>query len=464
MNKKTIFVLTIFFILIFHQYVWAQGREDDVLTRIPGEMQRADFWISKLVNPDKVIMNSGEITVFNEQIRKALPKVVINLSKYPSSLTDNQLKEIIDNIPFPTEDRYLNGQKVTQDYYTKLKNQMNLSDIKRKNKILYALTVKRTNMRVLPTNDVSLTEPDDLEFDMFQDNALEGAEPILILHQSEDRQWCLVQSYNCRGWVKTDDLAIAKNKKEWLEYLNAKEFLVVTGNYLKLGFNPYTPEISELELGMGCKLPLVREKEIPCLVDNQSTLGNYVVKIPTRNSKGELAIKLALIPVNSDVSLGYLPYTRANILKQAFKVQGQRYGWGGMFNSRDCSSFVMDVYRSFGILLPRNSEQQRDSAGKTLQLASTLTPMEREALIGKELLPGATLHMNGHVMLYLGQHKGISYAIHDLAAYGNSNFKNYDGTLKRVPANQVMVTDLFLLRRNGHSFISSLVAGKQVEQ
>ena len=50
--------------------------------------------------------------------------------------------------------------------------------------------------------------------------------------------------------------------------------------------------------------------------------------------------------------------TRANILHQSFKFLGERYGWGNAYNARDCSGFVSEVYRSFGVQLPRNTRDQ----------------------------------------------------------------------------------------------------------
>ena len=66
-------------------------------------------------------------------------------------------------------------------------------------------------------------------------------------------------------------------------------------------------------------------------------------------------VKQALVPYNADVSVGYLPYTRRNIVAQAFKLLGDRHGWSGQNESRDASGLSMDVFASFGIRLPRNS-------------------------------------------------------------------------------------------------------------
>jgi hypothetical protein len=429
------------------------------IPNVSQEMLSANFWINKMSEPEKLIMTQGEIAAFNKDIIQKLPETVYDLANYPSSLTKEQLTKLVTKRPFPEEDRFLNENKVDSAYYEKLEKQMNLPGIKENNKVYYALTVKRTDIRTFPTRDVSLSEPGDWEFDMFQETAVGAAEPVLVLHRSLDKQWCFVQIYNYCGWVPANDLVVAKSQATWLEYVNADKFLVVNGNRLRLGFNMYFPELSELELTMGTKLPLT--DEIPKTVDNQSVAGSYVVKLPVRDSDGQLNIKLALIPVASDVSEGYLPYTRANIIRQAFKVQGERYGWGGMFNGRDCSAYVMDVYKSFGFRLPRNGDEQEQSAGKTV-IFDSLTTERRYTLIDT-LLPGATLHTPTHEMLYLGKYKGRYYVIHDVTSLGDTDNRNPDGSLGRLVLNEVVVTDLSLPRRNGMLLIDSLTSGKQIE-
>jgi hypothetical protein len=70
-----------------------------------------------------------------------------------------------------------------------------------------------------------------------------------------------------------------------------------------------------------------------------------------------------LLPANSDSSDDYLPLTRANLIRQAFKFLGERYGWGHSYDARDCSGFVSEVYRSMGVQLPRNTRDQAVSPG-----------------------------------------------------------------------------------------------------
>ncbi|MEW6173396.1 MAG: SH3 domain-containing protein [Bacillota bacterium] len=421
-------------------------------------MLQPDYWINKIPDPDKVIMTPLEISDFNKEIINTLPGKVYNLSDYQVSISRSRLTSLIQK-PFPTGPVYIKGGQVAHEYYGTLKNLMNLSGIKDDNRIEYAFTVRRTNIRTFPTTDAVSEEPDDREDDVFQETAVLPAEPVIILHRSSDDQWCFVQTYNYRGWVSANDVAVGTDRGVWLDYRQAKEFLVVTGSRVRLNQNPYSPELSELEFGMGSKIPLADPAEVPSLIDGQSPSGNYVVKLPVRDQDGRLSFKMALLPASSDVSEGYLPYTRANIIRQAFKMQGERYGWGGMLNGRDCSSLIMDLYRTFGFNLPRNAGEQEVTAGKTFRFDGSIA--NRQALLRK-LSPGAALYFPGHVMLYLGEDKGRFYVISSLGSY--ARFKEGEPKPKVIRVRGVVVNDLTITRKNGKQWIEQLTTGKQFEK
>jgi len=115
----------------------------------------------------------------------------------------------------------------------------------------------------------------------------------------------------------------------------------------------------------------------------------------------------------------------------------------------------------FGIMLPRNTDEQEICAGKTVKFDS-LNMVQRDALLDT-LLPGAMLFKKYHVMLYLGKHEGHYYIIHDISSYGDITKKNPDGTLGRIPLNEITVTDLSLPLRSGNQLIEVLTTGKQLE-
>ena len=281
------------------------------------------------------------------------------------------------------------------------------------------------------------------------------AEPVLILHRSTDGRWCFLQTYNYRAWARVDDVAVCP-RDTWLAYLNPQRFLVVTGSHVRLSADSYNPALSELEFGMGDRLPLVSSAETPAVIDGLAVAGHYAVRLPVRGPSGGAGFKLALLPVSSDVATGYLPYTRAIVLRQVFKMEGERYGWGGMLNGRDCSSMIMDLFGSFGFRLPRNADEQAATAGRAVQFGGK--PVDRQAQVEK-LLPGALLYLPGHIMLYLGEDQGRGYVISDLGSY--TSFAGDQPRVVRV--HRVAVSDLTIRRGNGKQWLEALETGKQLE-
>lgn len=421
----------------------------ETVPNVTQEMLTPDFWISKLPEPDSLIMEREIIEAFNRDILRTLPDLVYDLTGYPASLDRNQLTKLIKQRPFPEEDRYSKGVKVEQAYYKNLLLQMNLPGIEEQNSVTPALTVCRTNIRTFPTAGESLEEPDDYDFDLFQETAVSPAEPVLILHRSLDGQWYFVQTYNYNGWMPAADLIVAGDRQIWLDYVQPENFLVITGNRMKLDNGPYPG----MELTMGVKVPLE--------MDGAAPGRTYTIQLPARGKEGELVIETALVPAGAGVSVGYLPYTRANIIRQAFEILGEPYGWGGLSNGRDCSAFVQDVYKSFGFMLPRNSDEQERSAGVTVKFTDA-DRNQRQALLDS-LQPGASLHTPTHELLYLGRHEGLYYAIHDVTSVGDPVHPNPDGSPGRLTLNKVVVSDLSLPRRNGQLFVDALTSAKQLD-
>ena len=156
------------------------------------------------------------------------------------------------------------------------------------------------------------------------------------------------------------------------------------------------------------------------------------------------------IPFSEDVSAGFTDYSVKNVLIQAFKFLGEPYGWGGMNNARDCSAFVADVYRSFGIIFPRNSDQQEKMKG---YISFNGKSREERIKILDSLKPGTPLYMPGHAMIYLGRWQDRHYIIHDVPTVYR---KESDGRLTAVRLDQVSVTPLDVLNSKGHEYIMLL--------
>jgi len=432
----------------------------DVYSNIPelkGNMLIAKNWI-KSSDMNKVIMNAEEIEAYNKSSVKNVAPIV-DLENYREFLSKEELIGKINSISSPStfERFHENGKLVTDEDYNKLIENCNFEELMDTNNIKYGMTFRKTVMRTFPTYHRVFKTGDNYEFDRFQETAVYPVEPLVILHKSKDKRWYLAQMYNYLAWIPEKDVAIAC-KEELFNYLRTKEFIVTTGKRVFTNFNPLNEQLSEVKFDMGIRIPIASTNEIEDDIYGQNPTGNYVVKLPTRNEIGNVEFKLALITRNEEVSQGYLTYTRENILVHTFKFIGERYGWGGMFNSRDCASLIMDVYRTMGVKLPRNSEEQGKLAvGNFFKMPENMTIRERKKLLDS-LKPGTPIYMSGHAMLYVGTEDEIHYIIHDFSGFYKPQ---KEGSIKYYKVREVMVSPLCIgLSEDGKTFIEGLYGAR----
>ncbi len=109
---------------------------------------------------------------------------------------------------------------------------------------------------------------------------------------------------------------------------------------------------------------------------------------------------------------------------------------------------MFNAYRTVGIILPRNADEQEMSAGTKYLMNGAIAG--NNAAIIKTLHPGAGMYMDGHVVMYIGQLNNVPYCIHSLGSY-------YAGGQPQR-AMKVVVSDLSLTRANGQSFLNSLTS------
>ncbi|MBU3143326.1 SH3 domain-containing protein [Clostridium sp. CF012] len=442
------------------QKLWTLKADKLFISNIPDlkeEMLYAKNWMKSL-DLNKVIMNIQKIEAYKRKSKKNVATIV-DLENYSASLSKSDLIDKINSIScIPKCERYHgDGKLVRPEYYNKLIENCNINGLTDTNNIKYGISIKKTVMRTFPTYDTVFNIGDNYEFDRFQETAVFPVEPLVILHKSVDNKWYLAQMYNYLAWIPEKDVAIC-NKQELFDYHNTKDFIVTTGKRVFTNYNPLDEQLSEVKFDMGIKIPLVGIDEIKEDIYGQNPTGNYVVKLPTRNNSGNVEFKVALIARNEEVSQGYLPYTRENILIHTFKFTGERYGWGGTFNSRDCASLIMDVYRTMGINLPRNAEEQGELAvGIFYEMPETMTIEDREKLLDK-LKPGTPVYMSGHAMLYLGKEEGIHYIIHDFSGFYK---RQKDGTAKYYRVREVMVSPLDIeFSEEGKTYIEGLYGAR----
>lgn len=138
---------------------------------------------------------------------------------------------------------------------------------------------------------------------------------------------------------------------------------------------------------------------------------------------------------------------------------GERYGWGGMFGRRDCSQFIMDIYRTMGIIIPRDASMQEEgAAGKYIKFIGSIE--DRENTLNR-LKTGDPVYMKGHIVMYLGRVGNNYYVIHSGAGYG---IRNEDGSIKPVTVHGVFVMEVHrLLMSGGKSYLEAFITALQFQ-
>lgn len=400
---------------------------------------KVDFWIDRTERVDERLADStGIARIVGDAFSN--DSNMVDLAAYPESLSGADVATLIQTISkaYDQELFYRDGGMLDVGDYDRYSENLNLDGLPDLVNVRFGMVLRRADMRTWPTSDVVFKTQETFDLDRFQENGLFPADVVAVLHESADGQWYFVQSYNYAAWVPKDKVVVGERLKI-LQYRDAENFLIVSGGKVTTNFNPNFTAISELQLDMGVRLPLLDPDDIERNIDGQNSQSSYPVLLPTRGEHGELKFRTALIGRNQDVSIGYLPYTRKNILHQSFKFLGERYGWGHAYNARDCSGLVMEVYKTFGILLPRNSGQQRDSPiGDNVIFCDNDNALQKlKALEACDV--GDLLYSPGHVMLYLGNVDGEPYVIHSLFGAG---WTEADGNFQAGVLNGVSVTPL----------------------
>lgn len=392
------------------------------------------YWIERAADGAAELLSGPGIARLNEQ-SFATSDTMVYLGDYPDELGAEHLLSLLQKISRRAKgDRfYASGALVSDADYTRYEASLNRDDIRDTNPVRFGMAVTRADMRTYPTDDRIFKTAAHSDLDRFQENALFPADVVAILHASTDGEWLLVQSYNYLAWVQSTAIAIG-SREIVFAYKDRPEFVVITGNKVITTYNPHVPEISELQLDMGIRLPLARPADVSNNLHGQNPYASYTVELPVRNAAGELRLELALIARSADVSVGYLPYTRDNLISQSFKFLGERYGWGHSYNARDCSGFVAEIYKSFGVYLPRNSGDQSNSAiGRNSRFdGDEQTSRKLEELRSLDI--GSLIFIPGHVMMYIGEVDGEPYVIHDVAGlnYTSASGEFYSGVLSGV--------------------------------
>lgn len=439
--------------------VQAQHWQSDI-PLLKAEHLQAEYWLQSIPDAGQLLLTPEQIAQRNSETFALQPEMQA-LADIPLVHSGKDLQALIAQVSaIPDSARFFaTGQALKAADWAPIQQQLNIRGVQAHNPTRFALVTRRVSLLAMPTELRVFNEAMSLDLNRMQETAVFVGEPVAVLHQSADGNWLLVQNYHYTGWVKADALALG-TREQVLAYAAREPFLVVTGAKAITNFTPLLPAISELQLDMGVRLPLLSAAEVGHNVHGQNPHASFIAELPVRNAAGQLELVPALIARNQDLQQGYLPYTTEQVVRQAFKYLGQRYGWGYDYNSVDCTGFLVDIFRTFGLLMPRNSGQQGQGAfGQNTRFAETAPPAEKLAAI-RQAKVGDFIYRPGHVMLYLGESDGEPFVIHavfDLAYY-TAGGEFYRGTLNSVSVTPL--TPLYLTPEQ--SYLDRLYAIKSL--
>lgn len=414
----------------------------DPATGVPGlrEQQLSpDYWIALQPAPDRVILDRAGIEAQNRRMR-AEDAAIHDLGSLPQALPAALVRDRILQLSAPPArtlyDRQ--GRALEAARLQALSANLALDAIPATRPLRYGLVTQRAALRTFPTEQRVFGRVGDTDIDRFQESALFPGDAVAVLHESGDGQWLFVASERYSAWIDKRYVAIG-SAAQVLGYGRQAPYRIVTGATAFTSYTPEQPQVSRLQLDMGVRVPVLADWPPERPVNGQMPYTAWVIQLPVRNDDGSLALVPALLPRTADTAADYLPLTPRNLIAQAFKFLGERYGWGHDYGTRDCSGFVSEIYRSFGVLMPRNTSAQAVSPALDRIAFDKRDGSAKRLSAVKQLQVGDLVYIPGHVMLALGHDEGLAYMIHDTAGGG---WAGPDG--RRVPGhlNGVSVTPL----------------------
>lgn len=292
-----------------------------------------------------------------------------------------------------------NKRKHSPAWLNKLQKNASLENYP--NTMQRAITVRHTNLRMMPTNGPHFYKPrGDISgwpFDNMQISSVPANIPLLVFHLSEDKSWALVETSFAFGWLPVEDFA--RVDENFMKIWESGRYTVVIRDKTSI----YDADGNfSLRTSIGQVFPLV--KEMP---------ENMEILIAATDENNNAVIKRGFVS-EKVVASKPLPFTYENALVIANEMIDEPYGWGGLYGNRDCSAMTRDFFAPFGIWLPRHSEDQVKKVGTYIDLQN-LTPDEKEKVILKKGVPYLSLlWRKGHVMLYIGDQDDRALIFHNV--------------------------------------------------
>ena len=390
----------------------------------PGQ-DKANYWIARHPEPDRVILAPEGIEAMNRAATGRPETELVDVLAIPDPLEGAVVRKAIAEVL--AESRQQKGydhtnRLITAAFYDRI--EASIGAVPSVVRPAWGVITARVSLRRLPTNEAFYDRPYGNEFDRFQYSTLECGNPVAVLHRTADGSWSFVQTTYTMGWVPSASIAVGD--RQTVDAFSRAKPLVATASMVAV-YTDAAFASHAVTIPMGTRLPFVDKTE-----------RHFAVTLPWRAPDGSLKFVTGYIRNEADVSIGFLPYTARNFYRQLFKLEGTPYGWGDLFDGRDCSRLVMDVFSTFGFHMPRNSSRQAAFSLAGRKDTKGLSEKDKISILRNLGYRPALLYMPGHIMIHLGVIDGKVYAIHSAWGLRESRILGE----RTVMAGRVVVSDI----------------------
>jgi len=308
------------------------------------------------------------------------------------------------------------GRRISNSWYKKEIKNSNFD--KSDTLSLPAITLRHTNLRLYPSSEGIYYNPkktgEGFPFDYSQNSSVHINTPAVVSHYSSDKKWIYTQTSFASGWIKVEDIAFVTLNFQ-SNFRNENYAITVKDN---LDLSDDHGHISLVKIGSIFPIDPKTKKYLIAKKDEKGYA--YLEKVTVND-----------IDIIAHKPIKFNQYNIAYISKQ---LVGEPYGWGGGYQTRDCSALTRDFFSPFGIYLARNSRQQANGGNEFISLKGLNRQSKKKTILENAKPFRSMLFVPGHITLYIGERKGEPIILHN---YWGVRLK--DGT-KKVMARAIIST------------------------
>ena len=398
----------------------------DVVPPATEAMQHPEFWI-KRIGPDaeKIVMTPSQIKALNAKnrtrplqttdINGKMHSVANELDGHEYNNTQFYPQDPLTLKPFPGDSlriglKIIRDQVMNDPYWDR--RHLPYTDVMKREVVdlmgesavpatvqpRRGILVAHTMNRRVPTDKPAWWSQFAWQ-DLFNTGALETGMPVAVLHTSTDGAWLYVRSEFTYGWISAANVAFG-TPEQIRKIADPANFIVTLPHkitvYTDRNFTTFLTEIYQ-----GTKLGLVAK-----------TAEGYQITVPCRKADGSLEAGVGWLKPDADVSVGYQPFTQANVIRTMFRTLNRPYGWADSEHERDCCGVIRTVFKTFGIFVPRWTTDQLYCSDH-IRCFPHDTPKDVKYKQLDACEPGITMcGFDGHIVMYLGKVDGSYFVIH----------------------------------------------------